>query len=69
MIYLIKTALVLFLIAWSGLGLWLVVKYGALFGPHRDDPSETPGARSFGIAHITAVWVGFFSLACYFLFK
>lgn len=68
MAYLIKTILVLFLIAWSGFGLWLVMKYAALFGPHPDDPAESPGARSFGVAHITIVWLGFFVLAFYFLF-
>ncbi len=48
--------------------LGLVVKYGALFGPNPDHRDETPGARSFGIAHIAAVWVGAFALAVYFLF-
>ena len=69
MSFLIQTGLVLFLIAWSGLGLWLVVKYDALFGPHPDDPAETPGARSFGVTHVIAVWFGSFALACYFLIK
>ena len=44
------------------------MKYAALFGPHPDDPAESPGARSFGVAHITIVWLGFFVLALYFLF-
>ncbi|MFD0895114.1 hypothetical protein KBB96_00845 [Luteolibacter ambystomatis] len=67
MIVLLKTAIVLFLFAWTFLGGWLVVRYNVLFGPHRDDPAETPGARSFGVAHIGAVWIGTFSLAIYFL--
>ncbi|MCW1914831.1 hypothetical protein OJ996_14685 [Luteolibacter sp. GHJ8] len=64
----VKIFIVLFLIAWTWLGGFLVVKYGALFGPHHDHRAETPGARSFGIAHIAAVWVGGFVLAVYFLF-
>lgn len=69
MIVLLKTAIVLFLFAWIFLGGWLVVRYNVLFGPHRDDPAETPGARSFGVAHIGAVWIGAFALAIYFLFR
>jgi hypothetical protein len=65
---LIKLLLVLFLIGWSWLGLWLVLRYARLFGPHPDDPSESPGARSFGVAHIAIVWIGFFALGLYFLF-
>ena len=66
---LLKIFIVLFLIAWTGLGVWLVARYGALFGPHPDDPAETPGARSFGVAHIGAVWIGGFCLAVYFLLR
>lgn len=68
MTFLIKAALVIFLITWSGFGLWMLVKYSALFGPHPDDPAETAGARSFGVAHVASVWFGFFALAFYFLF-
>jgi hypothetical protein len=67
MILLVKLLIAAFLIAWTFLGGYLVVKYGALFGPHHDHRAETPGARSFGIAHIAAVWVGAFVLAIYFL--
>jgi hypothetical protein len=67
MTLIVKTLIVLFLIAWTVLGGYLVVRYGALFGPHHDHRAETPGARSFGIAHIAAVWVGTFVLAIYFL--
>jgi hypothetical protein len=65
----IKSSLALFLIAWTFFGIWMLVKYNVLFGPHRDDPSETPGARSFGVAHVASVWFGFFVLAIYFLFR
>lgn len=68
MVYLVKTLLTLFLIGWTFFGLWMLVKFNVLFGPHRDDPAETPGARSFGVAHVAAVWIGFFVLAAYFLF-
>ena len=69
MIYIVKTGLVIFILAWSVFGLWMVVKYGVLFGPHRDDPAESAGARSFGVTHVGLVWLGFFSLAIYFLFR
>lgn len=65
----IKTGIVIFLIAWTLLGGWLVAKYNHLFGPHHDNPSESPGARSFGVAHIVAVWIGGEVLAFYFLLR
>lgn len=68
MIVVLKTFIALLLLTWTILGVWLVVRYNLLFGPHRDDPAETPGARSFGVAHIAAVWVGGFALGVYFLF-
>ncbi len=69
MIILVKTLIVFFLLFWIALGGWLVLKYGALFGPNPEHAGETPGARSFGIAHIVAVWVGGFALAVWFLFR
>ncbi len=69
MIYLIKTAVALFIVGWSFFGFWLLVRYDILFGPHRDDPSETGGARSFGVTHVASVWFGFFALAVYFLLR
>lgn len=69
MIVFIKISLALFLIAWTIFGVWILLKYNRLFGPHRDDPAETAGARSFGVAHIVSVWFGFFVLALYFLFR
>ncbi|MBK1883843.1 hypothetical protein JIN85_15605 [Luteolibacter pohnpeiensis] len=65
----IKLGLVLFLILWSLFGIWGVIRYAVLFGPHPDDPAESPGARSFGVAHVVAVWIGFFALAFYFLIR
>ena len=69
MIYFVKVGLVLFIIGWSGFGIWMVARYAVLFGPHRDDPAESTGARSFGVTHIILVWFGFFSLATCFLFR
>lgn len=69
MTILIKLLIIVFLLFWVALGGWLVVRYGALFGPNPDHRSETPGARSFGIAHLVAVWVGGFALAVWFLFR
>jgi hypothetical protein len=63
----IKIGLSIFLIVWSMLGVWLVMNFHRLFGSHPDDPAETPGARSFGVAHIVAVWIGGMALAIYFI--
>ena len=63
----IKIGLALFLIVWSILGVWLCINFNKLFGPNVDDPAETPGARSFGVAHIVAVWIGGMALAIYFI--
>lgn len=65
----IKICIILFLIAWFIFGGWLVANYARLFGPHKDDPAESAGARSFGIAHIIAVWIGGVAIAMFFLFK
>lgn len=64
----VKLIVVAFLIVWTLLGGWLVAKYGVLFGPNPEHRDETPGARSFGIAHLIAVWVGAFALGVWFLF-
>jgi len=69
MIYITKSALALFVIGWAIFGVWLVFNYEVLFGWKRDDPSETAGARSFGVTHIGLVWFGFFALAVYFLLR
>jgi hypothetical protein len=63
----IKIGLGLFIILWSLLGGWIVMNYNRLFGPHPDDPAETPGARSFGVTHIVTVWIGGMALAVYFI--
>jgi len=65
----IQVGIILFLIVWTILGAALVIKYQVLFGPHADDPAESPGARSFGVAHIIAVWIGGQTLALYFLLR
>jgi flagellar basal body-associated protein FliL len=69
MITLIKIALVLFLIGWSGLGLWMLVKYDQLFGYHPDDPAESSGARALNVTQVSSVWFGFFAVAFYFLIR
>lgn len=61
--------LLIFLIFWIWLGYFLITRYHKLFGPHPDDPAESPGARSFGIAHIVSVWIGMLALIIYFLLK
>ena len=65
----LQILLIAMLIIWLWLGYFLVTRYHKLFGPHPDDPAESPGARSFGIAHIVSVWIGIFALIIYFLIK
>lgn len=62
-----KILIALCLIPWTALGVYLVVKYRVLFGPNPEHLSETPGARTFGIAQIASVWVGGLALGIYFL--
>jgi flagellar basal body-associated protein FliL len=69
MIVIIKIFLTLFLIAWSGLGLWMLVKYDQLFGYHKDDPAESSGARALNVTQVSSVWFGFFAVAFYFLIR
>jgi len=68
MIILLKSFIVLFLLAWSGLGIWIVVKAEFVFGQHQNDPHESPGARALSVAQVSSIWFGFFVLAIYFLF-
>ena len=63
----VKIFLALFLIGWSGLGLYLLVRFGDLFGLHPDDPSESSGARALNLTQVGSVWVGVFAVAFYFL--
>lgn len=64
---LIKSFLAISLVGWIYLGFYLITRFKKLFGAHPDDPSETPGARSFGLAHIVSIWIGVFALLIYFL--
>jgi len=57
-----------FLIGWIVFGCYLIARSGALFGLCDDHRSESPGARSYGVAHIVAMWIGGFVLGIYFLF-
>lgn len=68
-IVLVKLFLALFLIAWSGLGLWMMLKYDHLFGLHEDDPAESSGARALNVTQVSSVWFGFFAVAFYFLIR
>lgn len=69
MIILVKLVLAVFLIAWSGLGLWMLLKYESLFGRHHDDPAESSGARALNVTQVSSVWFGFFAVAFYFLIR
>lgn len=66
-VILVKIFLGLFLVFWSGVGIWLLVKYENIFGFHADDPSETPGARTLNMTQVWSCWLGFFLIALYFL--
>ncbi len=65
----LKLALFLSLTAWCGLGLWLVLGYGRLFGLHPDDPAETSGARALNVTQVSIIWVGVFKILLYFLIR
>lgn len=65
----IKIFLAVSLLTWIWLGFFLITRFKKLFGAHPDDPSETPGARSFGLAHIVTIWIGIFGLLIFFLIK
>jgi hypothetical protein len=68
MVFVIKSLIVLFLLAWCGVGVWIVVKAEWVFGQHRNDPHESPGARALSVAQVSAIWFGVFAMAVYFLF-
>ena len=65
----VKIFLVICILAWIWVAYFLITRYKKLFGAHPDDPSETPGARSFGLAHIVTIWIGMMGLFIFFLFK
>ncbi len=64
-----KSLVFLFLLSWVWGGIYLIINFQKIFGPHPDDPSETPGARSFGQTQIWSVWIGIIAVGVYFLFK
>ncbi len=68
MIIFLKILIGLFLVAWCGLGVWMVVKYDFVFGQHQNDPHESPGARALSVTQASSIWFGFFVLGVYFLF-
>jgi len=65
----ITVVLIIALIIWNYVGYYLVSRFQKLFGAHPDDPSETPGARSFGLAHIVSIYIGIYALLIYFIIK
>ncbi|WP_018969372.1 hypothetical protein [Rubritalea marina] len=65
----LKAIILVLLVTWTLIGVWMAIRYTTLFGPHRDDPAESAGARSFGVAHMIAVWVFGEALGIYFLFQ
>jgi len=64
-----KAIVAIFLIVWIWGGIHLIMNFKKIFGPHPDDPSETPGARSLGQTQIWSVWIGIIIVGFYFLFK
>ena len=66
---LINTILVVFILGWTAFGVWMVVKYAVLFGPHRDDPAESSGARALNVTQVASVWFGVWAVTFYFLFR
>lgn len=62
-----KILIALGLVLWTAAGFYLIARFQSFFGPDRQQPSETPGARSFGITHVFAVWLGGMALGIYFV--
>ncbi len=62
-----KFILLIVLILWTWGGLYLIKNFNKIFGPHPDDPSETPGARSYGQTQIWSVWIGMIAIGIYYL--
>jgi hypothetical protein len=69
MIILIKIALGIFLIFWTVLGAWLVLKFGLLFASEKGAESDSAGSKTLSMAHFASMWIGGFGLAVYFLFR
>ncbi|MGJ8678554.1 MAG: hypothetical protein ACSHX0_13650 [Akkermansiaceae bacterium] len=66
MIY-FKIAICVMMLAWCWIGFYMVTNFKRLFGAHADDPSETSGARSYGIAHVLVIWFSVMALLGFFL--
>jgi len=62
-----KSILFILLLFWIFGGFYLIKNFNKIFGPHRDDPSESPGARSLGQTQIWSVWLGMIIAAIIFL--
>lgn len=65
----VRCFIVVFLLGWSLVGYLVIRNFQRIFGPSPDDPSETPGARSFNLPTLLGVWVGGYGLALYFLLR
>ena len=52
-----KTIVVIFIILWCWLGYWIFSNFRKIFGKHKDDPSESAGARSYVIVQISSIWI------------
>ncbi len=65
--FLIKAFIVLFLLAWSVSGIWLLANGSRIFGSQRG-LHESQAARALSSAQAAAIWFGFFAIAVYFLF-
>lgn len=65
----IKIVLSILILVWLYVGYYLVTRFHKLFGTHPDDPAETPGARSFGLAHIVTIWIGVLGMLIYLIQK
>ena len=66
MIY-IKAAVCIAILAWLWLGFHIITNFKKYLGANVDDPSETAGARSYGIVHVTTIWFAMLGLFVFIL--
>lgn len=64
-----KILLLLFLAGLIAVAVLFVKNWSKIFGKPGDDPSETSGARAYGITHIITIWGTAVVFVIYFLIK
>lgn len=65
---LIKSAIILFIIAWLIAGGYVMLKYGINLSSPENETNETAGSQTLNFTQMFLVWFGFLGLAVHFLF-